>query len=188
MRIGSASLAAAIAAILLVASNPFAGADQTDPRLPVLFEQLKAAKTLEEAKPLETEIWSIWTVSDDAEVNRLMAEGISAMNLMDPKTALKDFTRVVEIAPDFAEGWNKRATLFYLLGQFDASMEDIDRTLELEPRHFGALSGLGLIQMMLEHDEQAVDAFERALSIHPQMTGPRANIEVLKERIKAKSI
>ena len=97
-------------------------------------------------------------------------------------------SRIVEIAPDFAEGWNKRATLFYLLGQFDASMTDIDHTLELEPRHFGALSGLGLIQMILEHDEQAVDAFERALSIHPQMTGPRANIEVLKERIKSKSI
>lgn len=188
MRIASASLGLAVAAILLLASNPFAGADQTDSRLPTLFEQLKAAKTLEEAKPLETEIWSIWTANDNAEVNRLMAEGISAMNLMDPKTALEDFTRVVEIAPEFAEGWNKRATLFYLLGQFDASMEDIDRTLELEPRHFGALSGLGLIQMMLEHDEQAVDAFERALSIHPQMTGPKANIEVLKERIKSKSI
>lgn len=188
MRIASVSLAAAIATILLLASDPFADADQKDARLPALFDQLKAATTPEAAKPVEMQIWSIWTASDNAEVNRLMAEGTAAMNMQDPKTALEDFTRIVEIAPDFAEGWNKRATLFYLLGQFDASMEDIDHTLELEPRHFGALSGLGLIQMMLEHDEQAVDAFERALSIHPQMTGPRANIEVLKERIKSKSI
>ena len=188
MRIVSASLAAAIATILLLASDPFADADQKDSRLPALFDQLKAAATAEEAKPVEMQIWSIWTASENAEVNRLMAEGTAAMSMQDPKTALEDFTRIVEIAPDFAEGWNKRATLFYLLGQFDASMADIDHTLELEPRHFGALSGLGLIQMMLEHDEQAVDAFERALSIHPQMTGPRANIDVLKERIKSKSI
>jgi tetratricopeptide (TPR) repeat protein len=188
MRIAPLSLAAAVASVLLLATEPLADADQKDARLPALFDALKAAQTVEAARPVEMQIWSIWTDSDNAEVNRLMAEGISAMNVADAKTALKDFTRVVEIAPDFAEGWNKRATLFYLLGQFDASMADIDRTLELEPRHFGALSGLGLIQMTLEHDEQAVDAFERALSIHPQMTGPRVNIEVLKERIKSKSI
>ncbi|MGD9744658.1 MAG: tetratricopeptide repeat protein, partial [Dongiaceae bacterium] len=72
--------------------------------------------------------------------------------------------------------------------QYEASMADIDRTLALEPRHFGALSGLGLIQMTLEHDEEALDAFERALAIHPQMSGPRANVELLKERLKGKTI
>jgi tetratricopeptide (TPR) repeat protein len=188
MRIVSFALAIAAAAALLVAAERLADADQTDSRLPALFDQLKSAPTATEAKAVEMQIWSIWTVSSNDEVNRLMAEGVSAMNQADPKTALEDFNRIVEIAPDYAEGWNKRATLYYLLGQFDASMADIDKTLELEPRHFGALSGLGLIQMTLERDEQAIDAFERALSIHPQMTGPRANIEALKERIKSKSI
>jgi len=188
MQIRSLALAGAVAALFLLASDPFADADQTDQRLPALFDQLKAAKTAAEAQPIEAQIWTIWTRSPNEQVNQLMAEGISAMNMADPKTALEDFTKVVEMAPDFAEGWNKRATLLYLLGQFDASMADIDHTLELEPRHFGALSGLGLIQMSLEHDEQALDAFERALSIHPQMTGARANVEALKERIKSKSI
>jgi tetratricopeptide (TPR) repeat protein len=188
MRILSLLVAAVAGAGLLLAADRLADADQTDARLPALFDQLKAAPTATEAKSVEMQIWSIWTVSSNDEVNRLMAEGVSAMNQADPKTALEDFNRIVELAPDFAEGWNKRATLYYLLGQFDASMADIDKTLELEPRHFGALSGLGLIQMTLEHDEQAIDAFERALSIHPQMTGPRANIEALKERIKSKSI
>lgn len=173
---------------LLLALSGQARADQADPRLPALFEQLKAAESLETARPIEAEIWEIWTSARDAELDGLMGEGIAAMNARDPKTALEDFTRIIELAPDFAEAWNKRATLFYLLGQYDASLADIDHTLELEPRHFGALSGLGLIQMTLEHDEQAIDAFERALAIHPQMTGPRANVEALKERIRQKTI
>lgn len=179
----------AVLAVAICLALPHQGrTDQTDSRLPDLFAQLKAAVSEPEAKPIETAIWNIWTDANDSELDRLMGEGIAAMNAQDPKTALADFTRLTEIAPQFAEGWNKRATLLYLLGQYDASLADIDRTLELEPRHFGALSGLGLIQMTLEHDEQALDAFERALAIHPQMSGPRANVEFLKERLKQKTI
>ncbi len=174
------------ACLLLLA--PSSRADQTDARLPDLFAQLKAAPSETAADPIEIEIWNIWTDAGDTELDRLMGEGIAAMNAQDPKTALEDFTELTRLAPDFAEGWNKRATLLYLLGQYEASMADIDRTLALEPRHFGALSGLGLIQMTLEHDEEALDAFERALAIHPQMSGPRANVELLKERLKGKTI
>jgi tetratricopeptide (TPR) repeat protein len=174
------------ACLLLLA--PASRADQTDARLPDLFARLKAAPTEAAADPIEAEIWNIWTDAEDTELDRLMGEGIAAMNARDPKTALEDFTKLTRLAPDFAEGWNKRATLLYLLGQYEASMADIDRTLALEPRHFGALSGLGLIQMTLEHDEEALDAFERALAIHPQMSGPRANVELLKERLKGKTI
>ena len=91
-------------------------------------------------------------------------------------------------APDFAEGWNKRATVHYMMGNYEASLADIDRTLELEPHHFGALAGLGLVNIELERDEAALDAFERVLKVTPQSQSAKINIEIVKQRIKDKSI
>jgi tetratricopeptide (TPR) repeat protein len=95
---------------------------------------------------------------------------------------------VVQLAPGFAEGWNKRATALYLLGRFDDSIKDIDKTLALEPRHFGALSGLGLCNAQLDKEKEALDAFEKALSINPNMPGIREDAENLKKSIAQKSI
>ena len=103
-------------------------------------------------------------------------------------TALKIFDAIVRKAPGFAEGWNKRATVHYMMGNYEASLADIDRTLELEPHHFGALAGLGLVNIELERDEAALDAFERVLKVTPQSQGARHNIEIVKQRIKDKSI
>lgn len=165
-----------------------AQADQTDPRLKGLFEQLKTAPTPEAAAPLEAEIWTIWAKSGDSDLDQVFEVGSRAMALGDVNTALKVFDAIVHKAPNFAEGWNKRATVYYMMGDYEASLADIDRTLELEPHHFGALAGLGLVNIELDRDEAALDAFERVLRVAPQSQSARYNIEIVKQRIKDKSI
>jgi len=165
-----------------------ARADQKDPHLNDLFAQLKTATGLLKARAIEQQIWTIWLQSDDAEVTHLMGDGVEAMNSEDYKTAIADFTKITQLAPDFAEGWNKRATVLFMVGDYQGSLADVAKTLKLEPRHFGALSGLGLINAQLEHDEDAIAAFERALAINPNMPGVIDNIDQLKQRLKDKQI
>jgi len=173
---------------LLALGGAAASADQTDRRLDGLFKQLKETTDDAEARGLETQIWAIWTRSDSEDVNQLMEVGSLAMAGQKFEIALKAFNRIIELAPNFAEGWNKRATLYYLMGNYPASLADIKRTLELEPRHFGALSGLGLVNVELEHDEAALAAFERALAVDPHLDSANKNAEALRERIKQQQI
>jgi len=163
-------------------------ADQKDPRLEKLFTQLKAAKSPEDSQPIEAKIWEIWSQSGDQNVDALMAIGSSALNDEDYNQAYRAFGRVVQLAPDFAEGWNKRATALYMLGRYDDSIKDITTTLKLEPRHFGALSGLGLCNAQLDKEKEALDAFEKALAINPNMPGIRQDAEEMKKSLAAKSI
>ncbi len=163
-------------------------AGQNDPRLDVLFDNLKTAPTEEEAKPFEDAIWRVWMMSGNGSVDAEMLRGLHAMAQEDNETALEAFERVVAMQPDFAEGWNKRATVNYLLGRFDESVIDIQKTLALEPRHFGALSGLGLINLALGRDRQALEAFEAALRIHPHMPGADGHIRELREKFRGKGI
>ena len=142
-------------------------ADQNDPRLDTLFEQLKVSQTPASAQALERLIWGIWLESDQNSINILMRQGVQAMQSGDLATAYDRFSAIVELEPEFAEGWNKRATVLYLVGDLDASIDDVKRTLALEPRHFGALSGLGLINDALEDAEAALEAYEAALEVHP---------------------
>lgn len=182
-----AGLAAGLALALWLGAGT-AQADQKDPRLAPLFEILKTTGNPLEAQAAEQGIWSIWMTSDDATVMLLMQQGVEAMSGGDLKSAFEIFTEMVQIAPEFAEAWNKRATVLYLLGAYPESVADIDRTLELEPRHFGALSGLGLCHAELQQDEAALDAFERALAVNPHMDAVRANIELLRQRLGDKAI
>lgn len=178
-------------ALALVASLGFAvsgSAAQEDARLDELFERLKTTGDPVEGRGLTSEIWSIWLRSDDESVDRLMRKGIVAMAERDFETALILFNAIVEEAPDFAEGWNKRATVHYLMGNYPASVSDVERTLALEPRHFGALSGLGLINMALGRDEIALKAFEAALEVNPHLSGPKANIEDIKRRLEGEAL
>ena len=177
-----------IVALLLALGGAAARADQTDPRLDGLFKQLKTTTDDAEARGLETQIWAIWTRSADHEVNRLMDLGTLAMAGEKFDVAIQAFDRIIELAPGFAEGWNKRATVYYLMGNYPASLADIKRTLELEPRHFGALAGLGLVDVELEHDEEALAAFERALAVDPHLDSASKNAAGLRERIKQRQI
>lgn len=165
-----------------------AAADQNDPRLETLFAQLKAAPDARLAHEVEAAIWGIWSHSDDQVIGLLMSQGLGAMQRRDYRAALGKFDQIVKIAPGFAEGWNKRATVHYLLGNYDQSLSDIEKTLTLEPRHFGALSGRGLVLLELEDQSGALEAFEAALEIHPKLPGASHNAEMLRREIERHEI
>ncbi len=179
---------APIVALALLALAFAAQAAQNDARLDGLFEHLGSATNPGEARLVEEAIWQIWLISNDARANRLMARGIGAMNRGEHARALAAFDDIVKILPGFAEGWNKRATVHYLMGSHQASLGDIERTLALEPRHFGALSGRGLVNLALDRDEAALKAFEAALRIYPHQSGARSRAKALREKLKGKAI
>jgi tetratricopeptide (TPR) repeat protein len=112
-----------------------------------------------------------------------MARGQQALSIGDFEDALEAFTEVTLRAPDFAEGWNRRATLYYLMGRYQESIADVYETLKLEPRHFGALSGMGLIYTALADEETALIWFEKALEVNPHMAGVRYRVELIKRRL-----
>lgn len=163
-------------------------ARQDDERLPGLFENLLAASSTAEASALENNIWGIWTDSGREDVNRLMARGIQAMSYRLYDVALELFDEVVSLDPEFAEGWNKRATVYWLKDDLGASMEDIQRTLALEPRHFGAISGMGLI--FLDRDDQtgALQAFEEVLKINPHSRSAKLQVDYLRTLLEGESV
>jgi tetratricopeptide (TPR) repeat protein len=173
---------------LFLGGASFAPADQKDARLPELFAALRAAPDMETAEAIESRIWEIWLQANDPAIDKLMTEGSEAMGAQQFGTALQKFNAIIAQRPDFAEGWNKRATLFYLMGNYEQSLADIDHTLELEPRHIGALSGLGLVNMRMEREEAAADAFERVLNIDPQSVSARNNLAIVKDILKRKQI
>ena len=161
-----------------------AAADQQDGRLGDLFARLQTTASRAEAQAAEQQIWQIWVESDDGFANRLMQAGIGAMASQQHALALEYFDRLVAHAPGFAEAWNKRATVHYLLGNYRASVLDIERTLELEPRHFGALSGLGLIYDAIDEPAAALRSFEAAVAINPHLDGTRERIEELRRQLR----
>ena len=165
-----------------------AAAAQDDKRLPALFERLKTTKSPGEAEQVQEIIWALWLESANAEVNLLMLEGVDAMNGADFKRAMTAFDSMVEVDPKFAEGWNKRATVEFLTGDFKASVGDIQKTLELEPRHWGALSGLGQIYVALGDEEAALRAFKRALEINPHLAATRLKVKELEEKLEKRKI
>jgi tetratricopeptide (TPR) repeat protein len=136
----------------------------------------------------ERGLWAIWTRSGDAAVDQLMARGVQEMEDGDNKAAIATFSQVVKRKPDFAEGWNKRATAYYLVGDYPRSIADCDQVLKRNPKHFGALSGLGQIHVKLEQYEQALKWFERALEVNPNMIGVEINIHEVEELLKKKRI
>lgn len=169
--------------VLALAGAPqSASADQKDARLDPLFERLRTTDNPAEAQLVEALIWQIWTESGDAAVDSLMELGLGAMQSGNLPGALELFDAVTAQKPDFAEGWNKRATVLYMLGAYVKSKEDVTRVLALEPRHFGALSGLGLIELELNRPDEALTAFEQALKLHPHLAGAKARVEALKRQ------
>lgn len=131
----------------------------------------------------EYAVWRVWTRSGDADVDVLLKGGIRQMEEGRMGPAVDAFTRVIEKRPDFAEGWNKRATAYYLMGDYDQSLKDCDEVIKRNPNHFGALSGYGLIYVQLGELERALEYFERALEVNPNMEGVEQSIALIRYRM-----
>ncbi len=126
----------------------------------------------------ETALWAMWTRSADAEVNALMRDGVAAMQARRFEDAERLFTQIIARVPDFAEGWNKRATVRYLAEDFAGSIADCEATLVRNPDHFGALSGQGLCHLARGEARQAAALFRRALGVHPHLEAVRENLRL----------
>ena len=159
-------------------------ADQNDLRLADLFRSLRSTESVSKASVFESKIWHIWMEHYDPEVEIAMFQGVEAMKLQQFEKAFSHFSLLIKIAPDYAEGWNKRATVLYLMGRFKESEADVMRTLELEPRHFGALSGQGLIKIALQDWTGAIYFLESALKINPHMHGVIINLKYARQKQK----
>ena len=156
-----------IVSISLLFASKIALADQNDPRLNNLFKKLNETENQDEIRDLISDIWNIWYEVDDPKVIEYFEKGIQAMNLRNYPLAIRFFNNLIKEDPNFAEGWNKRATVHFMMGNFDQSMQDIIKTLELEPRHFGALDGMGLIFIHQGQFQQAIDVYDKMLEIFP---------------------
>ncbi len=167
---------------------PGASADQDDPRLEDLFQRLKSSGSLSEAYPVEELIWQIWIEHDNTSFASQMRTGILQMNSNSLPAALATFDRLVQSVPDFAEAWNKRATIHFLMGNYTASEADIVKTLQLEPFHFGALSGRGLVRLAQGQYEEARSAFNAALEVNPNMPSVKNNIDAINDCLRSSSI
>ena len=132
----------------------------------------------------EQAIWHIWSRSGDPEVDSLYETGIEQMNAGELQDSIATFTRVIERKPDFAEGWNKRATLYFLAGDLRRSLADCDEVMKRNPYHFGALSGYAQIYTQLEYYDRALEYARRALAINPNLDGVRHHIELLEHLIE----
>ena len=174
-------------AALLTMGQPYsmASADQSDPTLAILFDNLKELSDPGDINRITSEIWSRWSThaTNDALTKRLN-RGVIMMNQGDYVHAEALFTDIIEDDPAFSEAWNKRATLYFLTGRFDKSRGDIAQTLAIEPRHFGALAGLGLIELHLGNDEAALRAYQAAIDINPHMSEVTDIIEKLQENLR----
>lgn len=160
---------------LLVCAS-FSIADQNHSTLAALFEQLKNTESNSDTEALHQKIWAAWREAPDANAEHLISQLTAAMSSGNYELALRLSDQLIDTNPDFAEAWNKRATLHYLMGNHAYSVSDIKQTLLLEPRHFGALSGLGLIFMASGNYEAAVDAFESVLDISPGSDNAAGNL------------
>lgn len=152
-------------------------------RLDDLFAKLKAAPTRSDAKAFERAIVGEWYHSDDVNTDALMFAAVFAMQRSSFTVALHYLDMIVAGNPSYVEGWNKRATVYYYMKDYEHSLADIEKTLALEPRHFGALAGLGMIMIDLGDKRKAITAFERALEVDPALDNAPTVIEQLKEAI-----
>jgi tetratricopeptide (TPR) repeat protein len=166
---------------------PKVGADRTR-GLDFLFGALKAAPDEASAKHVEARIWAQWmqTPSDTAAL--LMLRAKTAMDAQKTDVALKLLDAVVKLRPDYIEGWNRRATLYYLKSDYAHSLEDIQQVLIREPRHFGALAGLGMIMQDIGEERRALEAFRKALAVNPHLEKVPELVKTLTEKVEGRDI
>ena len=166
----------------------FLYADDRNTELNRLFNELKI-KDKSISFKIEQKIWKIWsTHPNNNELTSMLSVGSDFVNNNQYQKAVEIFTKVIELDPNWAEAWNKRATVLYMMGEFEKSQNDIDEVLKLEKRHFGALAGQGLVNIKLENYEKAIISYEEAMEIYPSMNSPKIMIKQLKELIQKQSI
>jgi len=141
------------------------------------------------SKNIELKIWDLWsTHPTNDKLTSILNEGSRLMQDKDLFRAISVFTEVIEMDPTWAEAWNKRATVYYMIGEFEKSQNDIDRVLNLEKRHFGALAGQGLVNIQLKNYEKAILSYQMAEKIYPSMRSPKIMIKQIQDLIKRDSI
>jgi tetratricopeptide (TPR) repeat protein len=156
--------------------------------LDFLFGALKAAPDADTAKQVEARIWAQWMASGSDTANLLMTRTKTAIEANDLDLAIKLLDALVQIKPDYVEAWNRRATIHYMRKEFGQSLDDIRQVLSREPRHFGAMSGLGMILQEFGDDKRALDAFRRALAIHPHLQKIPDMVKSLTEKVEGRDI
>ncbi len=157
-------------------------------RLDKLFGELKRARNERDAKRISQNIWAAWHESGSANIDLMMGWARKATEDKEFDVALDFLDQVVTLAPDFAEGWNTRATVHFMMDNYPKSMADIDKTLRLEPRHFGALTGLGMIMKNTGRKERALEAYRKALDYYPMMRNAQKEVMELSEDLEGEGI
>ena len=177
-----------IAIILLIFVNSNLSANEKNTKLDKLFNELKI-NNAKVAAMIEQEIWSLWsTHPTDQKLTVRLEEGSMFVRNQQLTKARDIFTEVINIDQNWAEAWNKRATVLYMMGEFQKSQDDIDKVLALEARHFGALAGQGLVNIQLKNYEKAIRSYEQAQEIYPAMRSPKIMIKQIEELMKQQTI
>ena len=177
-----------ILSVFFFLSLSAAFADERKKQLDKLFNELKTDNPVLTFE-VEQKIWKIWSTHPKKnQLTVMLNKGSELVNNNQSRAAVNVFTKVIELDPYWAEAWNKRATVLYLLGDFQKSQNDIDKVLELEKRHFGALAGQGLVNIELKNYEKALKSYEDVMNIYPSMNSPKIMIKYLKNLIKKQSI
>ena len=154
--------------------------------LDFLFGALKVAPDEDSAKTIENRIWAQWLASGSDTVNLLMNRAKTAVEANDLDLAVRLLDAVIELKPKYAEAWNRRATVFFLKKDYGSSLADLRKVLALEPRHFGALTGLGMIMQDIGDDKHALEAYRKAVDIYPRLKGMDEKIKTLSEKIEGR--
>jgi len=156
--------------------------------LDFLFGALKAAPNEESAKAVEERIWAVWMISPSDTANLLMTRVRTAVEQKDLDLAIKLLDGIIAIKPDYVEAWNRRATLYYMQKDYGRAISDIREVLRREPRHFGALSGLGLILQDIGDDKQALEVYRRALNVYPRLQRIPDLVKELQQKVEGRDI
>ncbi|MDA7824094.1 tetratricopeptide repeat protein [Candidatus Pelagibacter sp.] len=174
--------------IFLILSTSVLSANERDTKLDKLFLELK--KNIPSLSPgIAEQIWKLWsTHPTDQKLTSLLDEGSMLVQDQQLNKAIVVFTEAIELDPSWAEAWNKRATVLFMIGEFQKSQDDIDKVLELEERHFGALAGQGMVNIQLKNYDKAKRSYQKAQEIYPAMKSSKVMIEQIEELIKRQSI
>jgi tetratricopeptide (TPR) repeat protein len=156
--------------------------------LDFLFGALRAAPDDASAKAVEDRIWAVWTGAGNETTNLLMSRAKKAADDKDYDLAIRMLSAIIEIQPDFTEAWNRRATVYFMKKDYVNSMADIGKVLAREPRHFGALSGLGLIMQDVGDDKHALEAYRKAVEVYPRLKGMDEKIKTLQEKVEGRNL